>query len=47
MADKPTTNAVYLKQKNGWFWVEPHGQRSIYYGPYATQKDAIKWRDAI
>jgi hypothetical protein len=47
MADKPENEAVYLKQKHGWFWVIPQGQRSIYYGPYATRADANRWRDAI
>lgn len=32
-----TKSAIYLESKNGWFWVEDVGQRSIYYGPYRTQ----------
>jgi hypothetical protein len=49
MADKPSDNAhaLYLRQKNGWFWVVPQGQRSIYYGPYATQAAAEAYCEDI
>ena len=47
--DQPRENAeaIYLERKHGWFWVEPIGQRSIYYGPYARQADADQWRERI
>jgi hypothetical protein len=42
MADKPRddAHALYLPRKNGWFWVVPEGQKSIYYGPYASKHAA-------
>jgi hypothetical protein len=49
MAKKPEANAVYLKQKNGWFWVVPQGQgqRSIYYGPYASKHAAEFYHEDV
>ena len=48
MADKPeTAHAVYLKQKHGWFWVVPQGQRSIYYGPYASKHAAEMYHEDV
>lgn len=32
--------AVYISQKHGWFWIVSIGQRSIYWGPYATKEIA-------
>lgn len=49
MANTPRESgtAIYLERKNGWFWVEPRGQLSIYHGPYRDQAYAEKYRTDI
>lgn len=40
-------HALYLPTKHAWFWIVPCGQRSLYYGPYATQVLAEKFRTDV
>jgi len=48
MANKPeTAHAVYLERKNGWFWVQWVGQRSLYYGPYASKHAAEMYHEDV
>jgi hypothetical protein len=47
MAKKPEANAVYLERKGSWFWVVPVGQRSIYYGPYASKHVAEFYKEDV
>jgi len=45
MITERRNEAVYIKRKNGWFWVQWNGQQSLYYGPYKSREDAERYKD--
>jgi len=49
-ADKPNGEASLVRRNgglNGWHWVVRQGNRLVYYGPYATQALAERFREDV